>query len=62
MLANGSWVELQQLKQVMFCLMRLDNISLVCPVCGNTFVTSRYKGSQTCSRSCGTRLGHQLRK
>lgn len=33
----------------------LDNIERVCPVCGETFGTNKYRPSETCSRSCANR-------
>ena len=31
----------------------VDNVDRVCMHCGNLFRVNRYKGAQTCSRSCG---------
>lgn len=33
---------------------KLDHIEKICPVCGETFSTSKYKGTLTCSRKCGS--------
>lgn len=33
-----------------------DNITLVCPICGETYETNKYLQSETCSRSCANRL------
>lgn len=35
---------------------RLDDIERVCPICGETFKTNKYRPSTTCSRSCANRL------
>lgn len=39
--------------------MGYDNIALVCPICGETYETSKYLQSETCSRSCANRLRWQ---
>ncbi|MDD4280560.1 MAG: HNH endonuclease signature motif containing protein [Candidatus Sumerlaeales bacterium] len=36
--------------------MGYDNITLVCPICGETYETNKYKLAETCSRSCANRL------
>lgn len=33
-----------------------DNITLVCPICGETYETNKYLQSETCSRGCANRL------
>lgn len=38
---------------------RLDDIEKECPVCGNKFMTNKYRPSETCSRSCANRLRHK---
>lgn len=35
---------------------KADNITKQCPVCDKEFNTCKYKGSETCSRECGTKL------
>lgn len=37
----------------------LDNITLVCPICGETYETNKYQQSETCSRGCANRLRYQ---
>lgn len=34
----------------------VDSIEKVCPICGNKFMTNKYRGSITCGRSCGNKL------
>ena len=34
----------------------IDNITLVCPICGETYETNKYQLAETCSRSCSNRL------
>jgi hypothetical protein len=34
----------------------LDNITLICPICGETFETNKYNPAETCSRSCANRM------
>lgn len=36
--------------------MGFDNITLVCPICGETYETNKYQLAETCSRSCSNRL------
>ena len=36
--------------------MGFDNITLVCPICGETYETNKYQLAETCSRSCANRL------
>jgi len=36
-----------------------DNITLVCPICGETYETNKYLQSETCSRGCANRLRYQ---
>lgn len=33
----------------------LDNIERECPICGNIFMTNKYRPSTTCSRSCANK-------
>lgn len=40
-------------------LHKLDSIEKTCPICGNTFLTNKYRPSKTCSRSCANKLRYR---
>lgn len=37
----------------------LDNITVICCVCGKEFITNKYKHTKTCSKSCASIYGKQ---
>jgi rubrerythrin len=39
--------------------MGFDNITLICPICGETYETNKYQLAETCSRSCANRLRYR---
>jgi hypothetical protein len=40
----------------------LDDTAVVCPICGVSFQTNVYRGSETCSRRCGAFLREQRKR
>ena len=34
----------------------IDKILKMCPICGKEYMTNKFRPSQTCSKSCGTKL------
>ena len=40
----------------------VDNIEKICIICGNTFITDKYSGVETCSKACTSKYTWKLRK